>query len=42
MGYLSREGDLWSGRAGVQSLALPVFSFIAARQKRTQQNSEVF
>jgi len=40
MGYLSSEGDLWSGRAGVQSLALPVFDFITARQKQTQQNRE--
>src|SRR6476620_12528110 len=31
------EGDLWSGRAGVRSLALPVSSFIFERRKRTQQ-----
>ena len=39
MGYLSSEGDLWSGRAGVQPLALPVFSVIFERRKRAQQNS---
>jgi hypothetical protein len=33
IGRLSIEGDLWLGRAGVQPLALPVFSFIFERRR---------
>jgi hypothetical protein len=45
MNYLSQEGDLWLGRAGVDALALPDFFphtvFITTRTNAEQQKSEV-